>query len=266
MERPGSQQNVFSARFLLVMLTISIVTNCILVMKLRYPGMIQRIQYAFISAPRVQPGDHLLGKADAKNTIIEYADLQCPYCATFHQAMRSVMQATDDTRWVFRHFPLPGHSLAAKAAEAAECAGEQSRFWEYSDAIFNLKGKLAEPSFRKIAGSLGLDATAFDRCLSSGKYQAVVAGQHAEGLKLKVEGTPTLFINGKRYVESMSAENILKLIGAKPLVQQQIVVPSGSMPVANREAAPERKRPVEPESVGACSEGKQTDNQPQACK
>lgn len=252
------------------MLIISIVTNCILVMKLKYPGMIQEIRYAFISSPQVQPGDRLLGKADAKNTVIEYADLQCPYCATFHEAMRSAMKTTDDTRWVFRHFPLPSHPLAAKAAEAAECAGEQDRFWEYSDAIFNLKSELTEPAFNIIAGSLRLDTTAFDRCLGSGKYRALVAGQHADGLKLKIEGTPTLFINGKRYVGSMSAENILKVLGVKPPAEKQVVEPSESkQPVDNHVAAPARKRSVDPETAGACSEGKQsatTESQAQSCK
>ncbi len=216
MIRPDNQPNRFSVRFLLVMLVISVVTNCILVVKLRYPGIIQKIRYAFISAPKIQSGDHLLGKADAKYTIIEYADLQCPYCAGFHEAMRSAMKETDDIRWVFRHFPLPGHPLAAKAAEAAECAGEQGQFWEYSDAVFNFKSELTEPAFRTIAGGLGLDVDAFNSCLVSGKYQAVVANQHSGGLKLKIEGTPTFFINGKRYAGSMSSENLLKLLGVNP--------------------------------------------------
>lgn len=256
---------MFNNGFLLVMLVISIVTNCILVMKLRYPAVMQEISYAFIPAPKVQPGDRLLGKADAKNTVIEYADLQCPYCATFHEAMRSVMKSTDDTRWVFRHFPLPGHPLAAKAAEAVECAGEQARFWEYSDAVFNLKSELTEPAFSKIAVGLRLDVAAFDSCLGSGKYRAVVAGQHADGLKLKIEGTPTLFINGKRYAGSMSAENILKVLGVKP----PIAVPSESTKAVDNQApVPARNRPAEPEPAGACLEGKSpgTDSQAQSCK
>lgn len=203
------------------MLVISMLTNGILIVKLRYPGVMQKIRYAFIPAPKVQPGDHLLGKSDAKNTVIEYADLQCPYCARFHEAMRSAMQATDDIRWVFRHFPIDGHPLAAKAAEAAECAGEQGRFWEYNDAIFKLEIELSERTFSSISRGLGLDGNAFDKCLGSGKYQSVVADQHAGGMKLKIDGTPTFFVNGKRYVGAMPAENILKLLGVSTTVQPQ---------------------------------------------
>ena len=111
------------------------------------------------------------GNPSAKFTVIEYADFQCPYCAKMHEAMKSVIKETD-TRWVFRQFPIAGHPLAAKAAEASECAGDQGKFWEYSDALFELKAPMAEGTFLKIAQDLGLDWMFFSVCLNSGSTQS----------------------------------------------------------------------------------------------
>lgn len=224
LNEPCVTPSILTHRLLMALLALSLLTNCIFVLRLKYPGIVQKIQHAALPAPKVQADDHMAGRKDARNTIIVYTDFQCPYCIKLHEAMRLVMQSTDDTRWVFRHFPLESHPLAVKAAEAAECASEQGHFWKYSDAVFSLKTALTDQALLNISEDLGLNVTRFNTCLETRRYQSVVAAQHAGGKKQKLDGTPTFFLNGKRYVGAMSAEEILRLLGVQKPVQQ---TPSG---------------------------------------
>jgi protein-disulfide isomerase len=130
-----------------------------------------------------------------------------------HEAMKSIIKETD-SRWVFRQFPIPGHPLASKAAEASECAGEQGKFWEYSDSLFELKGPMSEGTFPEIAQDLGLDRTTFSKCLTSGKNVSAVATQHEDGVKNKITGTPTFYINGKRFDGFVPLEELRNLMEA----------------------------------------------------
>ena len=206
------QQEFFSKKFLIVLLAVSILTNLILLVRSNYPDALNRIQIALLPAPKVLLTDHVRGNATAKFTVIEYADFQCPFCAQMHEAMRSIMKETD-TRWVFRQFPIPEHPLASKAAEASECAGDQGKFWEYSDALFAVKPPMTEGTFLKTAQDLGLDWLAFSVCLNSGKYGKAVAAQHDDGVKNKITGTPTFYLNGKRFDGFMPVEDFRKLVG-----------------------------------------------------
>lgn len=215
MKKPeNNHQELFSRKFLIILLTVSILTNFILLVRLKYPNVMNTIQIALLPAPKVIPTDHVRGNPNAKFTIIEYSDFQCPYCAKMHEAMKSIIKETN-TRWVFRHFPIPGHPLAAKAAEASECAGDQGKFWEYSDALFELKEPMAEGTFFKIAQDLGLDWMSFSLCVSSGKYGSAVAAQHEAGVKNKVTGTPTFYLNGKRFGGFVPLEDLRKMMGVK---------------------------------------------------
>jgi protein-disulfide isomerase len=205
---------IFSKKFLIVLLFISILTNFVLLVRLKYPNAMQTIQIALLPAPKVIPTDHVRGNPNAKFTIIEYSDFQCPYCTKMHEAMKSVIKETD-TRWVFRHFPIPGHPLAAKAAEASECAGDQGKFWEYSDALFELKAPMTEGTFLKTAQDLGLDWMVFSVCLNSGKYTQAVAAQHEAGVKKKITGTPTFYLSGKRFDGFVPLEELRKMMGVR---------------------------------------------------
>ncbi len=205
---------IFSKTFLIILLFISILTNIVLITKLRYPDKFNAIQALLLPAPKVLPTDHVRGNPEAKFTVIEYADFQCPYCTKMHEAMRSVIKETD-SRWVFRHFPIPTHPFAAKAAEASECAGDQEKFWEYSDALFELKAPMNEGTFLKVAQDLKLDWMAFSVCLNSGKHSSAVAAQHEDGVKKKITGTPTFYLNGKRFDGFVPLEELRKLMGAK---------------------------------------------------
>ena len=90
-------------------------------------------------AVNVGADDHIRGSINAPVTIIEFSDFQCPYCGSFHETMQQVMASyPKDVRWVYRHFPLDGlHPYARQAAEASECAGDQDKFWEYTDGMFS---------------------------------------------------------------------------------------------------------------------------------
>src|SRR5271169_1634466 len=186
------RHEVISKRLVVVLLAISVLANVILITKLKFPEFLYKIEIAFIAAPDVVPTDHIRGNPKAKYTIIEYTDLQCPFCAQFHETMSAVMKQSD-VRWVFRHFPLPFHPFAQKAAEASECAGEQGKFWEYSDALFAFKGNLRDATFVNLAQNLMLDVNSFSLCLSSGKCAAIVAAQHESGTKKLIRGTPTFW-------------------------------------------------------------------------
>jgi protein-disulfide isomerase len=145
----------------------------------------------------VTKDDHIRGNKDAKITIVEYSDFECPFCGQFHPTMQQVMdEYGDDVRWVYRHFPLSFHPNAEPAANAAECAGAQGKFWEFADELFANQSKLSESFYKELAGQLGLNASKFESCLSSGKYLDKVRAQSQDGAAAGVTGTPGSFIIG----------------------------------------------------------------------
>lgn len=155
------------------------------------------------------------GDADAPVTIVEFTDYQCPYCGAFARDTEDALLDAygDDVRFVVRHFPITGsHQYAQKAAEAAECAFDQDRFWEYHDVLFAHQDALDEASLRRYAKEVGLDTRVFAACLASGEKAAVVATDQADGQRYGVSATPTFFINGQRFV------------GAKPIDEFEQVV------------------------------------------
>lgn len=148
---------------------------------------------------KVAQGDHIRGNANAPVTIVEFSDFQCPYCSRFHDTMSEVMENyPNEVRWVYKHFPLDSiHPAAREAAEASECAGEQNKFWEYNDELFDNQSKIKSSYFPKAAEVVGLNIKQFNECLDSGKYADKVEEDYQEGIKLGVRGTPGGFINGE---------------------------------------------------------------------
>jgi protein-disulfide isomerase len=139
--------------------------------------------------------DHILGDKNAAVTIVEYSDYQCPFCARFHPTLQQTMKAYEGkVRWVYRHFPLSFHDEAENAAEAAECAGEQGKFWEYGDALVANQPSLGEDLYKKLAGDLGLNAAQFDACRASDKFLEKIASDAKEGAAAGVTGTPGTLI------------------------------------------------------------------------
>jgi protein-disulfide isomerase len=155
-----------------------------------------KMEPATLDARPISAEDHIVGNPKAKTIILEYSDLDCPFCKNFHMTMKQVVANNDDVAWVYRHYPIPQlHPDAAKKAEATECAWEQGgndAFWAFADKLFETKYSLSELS--SVARGLGLNVDAFNSCLASGKYAAKVQGDVTDGQKMGVNGTPSSFI------------------------------------------------------------------------
>lgn len=137
------------------------------------------------------------GPANARVTIVEFADFQCPYCSKASDVVKKVAaEYPGQVRIVFRHFPLANHPLAPRAAEASACANEQGKFWEYHDHLFANPRELEETALKAHAVTLGLDVKPFVDCLESGRMKALVEKDKKDGEALGVNGTPAFFVNG----------------------------------------------------------------------
>jgi protein-disulfide isomerase len=161
--------------------------------------------------PPLGPGDHVQGPADARITLVEYGDYECPFCGEAHPIMKALQQALgDDLRFAFRHFPLAqAHPHATRAAQAAEAAGLQDSFWEMHDLLFENQDKLDEPYLRLYAQRLGLDLERFDRDIDSEGVMVKVRTDFLSGARSGVNGTPTFFVNGERYDGSWASRDFL---------------------------------------------------------
>jgi protein-disulfide isomerase len=139
------------------------------------------------------------GPADAPITIVEFSDFQCTYCKRVVSVLDQVLERyPDKVRLAFRDFPIANiHPQAEKAAEAAHCAAEQGKFWEFHDLLFEKQDAIPTTNFAEHAKALGLEVTTFQTCIDGGKYQEKVERNYAAGVKAGVSGTPAFFINGR---------------------------------------------------------------------
>src|SRR3989344_5639955 len=145
--------------------------------------------------------DAVRGDKDAPVTIVEWSDFECPFCARFfEQTLPSIEEEyikTGKVKLIYRDFPLSFHTNAQKAAEAAECAGEQGKYWEMHDLLFaqGVQGGVA--GFKQYAKTLGLNTAKFDTCLDSGAMAGEVQKDMADGAAVGIQGTPGFIVNGK---------------------------------------------------------------------
>jgi len=153
-----------------------------------------------LEPPRVEVAvddDPVKGPASAPVTIVEFSDFQCPFCGRVEGAIQQVLEKyKDKVRFVYRDFPLSIHPMAPKAAEAAQCANEQGKFWGFHDALYGDQTKLAQTDLEATAARLGLNVEQFKSCLNSGKFTAEVNKDMADAQKAGVSSTPSFFING----------------------------------------------------------------------
>jgi protein-disulfide isomerase len=164
----------------------------------------------------VEPKGPSRGPADAKVTIVEFSDFQCPFCSRGREIVEEVMAAyPGKARLFFRHYPLPGHTQAPKAAEASMCANEQGKFWEYHDVLFKNQQQLMPEDLKKHAATLSLDAAKFAECLDQGKHTKYVADDMEAGGKAGVTGTPAFFVNGIMLNGAVPVEEFKKVIDAE---------------------------------------------------
>ena len=157
------------------------------------------------------------GNESAPVTIMAFSDYQCPYCIRSEPVLAEVLERyPEDVRVIHRHFPLDSiHPFARPAAEAAMCADEQGRFWDYHDAIFAKGGRLSEDSFGEIAEALGLDGEALGRCMDEGRYKAFVQADFEAGEAAGVTGTPAFFVNGIALRGARDADDLSRIVDAE---------------------------------------------------
>jgi formate-nitrite transporter family protein len=153
------------------------------------------------SLPEVTDADWRAGPDDAPVTLLEYGDFDCPYCGEAYPLIKQVqVQLGDRLRFVFRHFPIgSSHPHAQLAAEAAEAAGAQGKFWPMFDLLYQNQRHLTREDLDHYAQQLGLDMAAFGTALEEHSYKEKVRDSFRQGIRARVQGTPTFFINGRRY-------------------------------------------------------------------
>ncbi|OGG47439.1 hypothetical protein A2761_03145 [Candidatus Kaiserbacteria bacterium RIFCSPHIGHO2_01_FULL_51_33] len=159
----------------------------------------------------VSAADHLYGNPAADIIVVEYSDLECPYCKVFHQTLTQLMKdygKSGKLAWVYRHFPLPElHPKASKEAEASECAAElggNDAFWKFINGVFAVtpsNNGLDPAELPRIATSIGLNQKAFEACLASGKYQAKIKADYDDAYAAGGRGTPySILITGNQKI------------------------------------------------------------------
>ncbi|HVO33624.1 MAG TPA: thioredoxin domain-containing protein [Elusimicrobiota bacterium] len=152
-------------------------------------------------APHIQvtyaPDDPVKGSLKAPVTIVEFTDFQCPYCKKSQDTLHQVeTNYADKVKLVARQYPLPFHNRAKPAAEAAMCAKEQGKYWEYREKLFD-KQQLEDADFTRYAQELGMNMPDFQKCLSDHRYAQRIDHDIADGQKFGVQGTPHFFVNGR---------------------------------------------------------------------
>lgn len=185
--------------------------------------------------------DHILGNPNAKVKVVEYADLECPFCKVFQTTMHQIMDyygASGNVAWVYRPFPLAQlHSKAPKEAEAAECAADQggdAMFYKYVDQVYAVtpsENGLDPAQLPAIAQQLGLNTTTFNQCLTSGKYAQKIQNSYNEAIKEGGQGTPFILV--------MVGNEAVTLQGAQPYDSMRAAIDAvlGGVPGASTPAA-----------------------------
>ena len=171
----------------------------------------------------VGPPDHVSGPSDAAVVLVEYGDFECPHCGAAFPHVEEVRQRMGGRMaFVYRHFPLTNaHPHAQSAAEAAEAAGAQGRFWEMHAMIFEHQDALEPEDLLGYARDIGLELRQFASELRSGAHASKVRHDFISGVRSGVNGTPTFFINGLRYDGPADATSLLAAIESMPHLSQR---------------------------------------------
>jgi protein-disulfide isomerase len=154
-----------------------------------------------------------IGPKDAKVTLVEFSDYQCPFCKRVRQTIWKLTEDyKNDLRYVFMDFPLSFHQFAKKAHEAAHCAGDQDKYFDYNKKIFENQTNLTTDDLKKYAKEMGLNTSKFDKCLDKGEKTKIVEELQEKGMQVGVTGTPAYFING------------IQLTGAQPITSFKEII------------------------------------------
>src|SRR5215467_351944 len=162
-------------------------------------------------------GSPVMGPANARVTLVEFSDFQCPYCYKAVEKIDAILKAfPNDVKLVFKQYPLDSHPQAMISAQAAIAALQQGKFWQLHDVMFKNHNGLSRRAILGWAGGLGLDMKRFEADLDSDAVKKLVARDMADGDKAGVEGTPTVYINGKRY------NGELALDASRPVIEAEL--------------------------------------------
>jgi protein-disulfide isomerase len=166
---------------------------------------------AQVSTVSVNKHDHIQGSPEAPYVLVEYGDYQCPYCGEAHEVVKEIQERLGDQLcFVFRNFPLMEiHPFAEHAAEAAESADAQGRFWEMHDLLFENQTALTDEDLAEYATRLGLDAPRLMAEVRGGAHAARIQKDLLSGEKNGVNGTPTFFVNGKLFAGEPTPDELI---------------------------------------------------------
>ena len=166
--------------------------------------------------PPVTARDHIQGPLHVNLVLVEYGDYECPYCGAAHPVVKELQRRlAGELGFVFRNFPLAtAHPHAEMAAEAAESAGAQGKFWEMHDVLYENQEALEPENLLEYAAAIGLDLRRFTRDLSEHVFLPRVREDFRSGVRSGVNGTPTFFINGERYNGAYDLHSMLNALAA----------------------------------------------------
>jgi protein-disulfide isomerase len=166
---------------------------------------------AVLTVPVSEDRDHIEGRADAPVTLLQYGDYECPYCGEAYPILKEIQsQMGERLRFVFRNFPIStSHPHAEAAAEAAEAADAQGRFWEMHDLLYERQRNLTDEDLHRYAEELGLDVQRFDKEMGEHVHAERVHEDFMSGVRSGVNGTPTFYINGVRHDDSYETDVLL---------------------------------------------------------
>jgi len=164
----------------------------------------------------VSDRDHIQGSANAPLTLLEYGDYECPYCGAAYPIVKALQERLGDRlRFVFRNFPITtAHPHAEHAAETAETADAQGKFWEMHDYLYEHQSALEDQDLEAYAEAVGLDVERFDREMETQAHVDRVRADFMSGVRSGVNGTPTFFINGQRHNGSYDFDTLLAALEA----------------------------------------------------
>ncbi|RMF88852.1 MAG: hypothetical protein D6733_07670 [Methanobacteriota archaeon] len=188
------------------------------------PPAEEAVKTVDIDRDRLLDDDPWTGNREAGVVVVEFSDFQCPFCARVHPTVQRMEDDYGDRiLFVYRDFPLSSiHPMAEKAAEAAQCAFEQDRFWDYHDMLFQRQqswSSVGTPRFKEYAAELGLDTEAFNTCLDTSKYVHEVSRDLQTGSSLGVTGTPAFFIMASK--EDADVETLKNLANGQTLIYRE---------------------------------------------
>ena len=169
---------------------------------------------AVLTMPVDEDRDHIQGPADAAVTLVQYGDYECPYCGEAYPILKEVeARMGERLRFVFRNFPITtSHPHAERAAEAAETAAAQGRFWEMHDLLYENQRRLRDQDLRAYAEQLELDIEQFDKELAEHVHAGRVHEDFMSGVRSGVNGTPTFYVTGVRHDDSWDTDTLLEAL------------------------------------------------------